>query len=636
MNYFDELKKLLDVEHQYDKLQHEELLFRKSLQERKIQGVTWYPITISQTEIGRGDYLHITIQKTNDLSEGHKFRFGMPVSLFSNYDPTEDRINGTISFVSRDTMRIALRVDELPDWSRRGKIGVDLLFDENSYKEMQDALVQAKEIASDKKNGQLIRQLIGEEAIYAPAVVNKGYENIALNASQNEAINNILQISPLSIVNGPPGTGKTTTLVHAVQALLKQEKKQILLVAPSNTAVDLLVDRLANVGVKVVRIGNSVKVSDHLQALTLDGRIDAHDANKEIKVLTKQARAYMDMAHKYKRSFGKAERDQRKALFDESRKIRREIDKIQDYIASDILNNAEVIACTLVGANHYSIRDRQYQTVIIDEAAQALEPACWIPILKAESVILAGDHLQLPPTVKSNKNATVGLYITLFEKLIKLYPAQVHLLDTQYRMHTAIMQYPSESLYEGKLLAHESVANRVLTGDTSPVLFIDTAGAGFEEKVEDDAIANEEEASFLVGHLVQYLKELQVQTTETSLPTVGVITPYRKQSIVLKELVANHEVVQSYPGNVQVHTIDSFQGQEKDIIYISLTRSNAQQLIGFLADVRRMNVAMTRAKRKLIVIGDSATVGNHLFYKGFLDYVSTLESYHSVWEWEMN
>lgn len=634
MNYFEDLARLLEAEQDYDRAQHEDLLQGRGLQERKAQGVTWYPIAITQTEMGRGDYLSISIQKTNDLEEGHKFRFGMPVALFSNHDPQADRLQGIIAYVSRDSMRISLRVDELPDWTRRGKLGIDLLFDENSYKEMHTALHTAMALVANVKEGTLVRQLIGQDHVEhqpSPTV----YVHPDLNESQQQAVSQILAMNPVQVVHGPPGTGKTTTLIHAVKALWKQQKQQILLVAPSNTAVDVLTERLDAAGVSVVRIGNPVKVSAHLQALTLDAKLDAHPANREVKTLEKQARAYTDMAHKYKRNFGKAERDQRKALFDEARKLRKEIDKVQDYMTTDILNKAEVITATLVGANQYMIKDRTYETVIIDEAAQALEPACWIPILKAKQVILAGDHQQLPPTVKSSAKSNQGLYITLLEKLVKLYPAAVSLLKVQYRMHAQIMRFPSQYLYQDALIAADTVADWRLLGDEQPVLFIDTAGAGFDELIEDDAISNVEEATFLGKHLRSLLLDLSSQYNATDFPSIGVVTPYRRQSLVLKECLGQDETIQERGQAIQVHTIDSFQGQEKDIIYISLTRSNAQQQIGFLADVRRMNVAMTRAKKKLVVIGDSSTIGLHPFYKQFIDYVTDLGGYHSVWEWDL-
>jgi ATP-dependent RNA/DNA helicase IGHMBP2 len=633
MNYFDEQLALLESEKQVDFTLHENLLLRSSLQERRSQGVSWFPIAISGSEMGRGDYLTITIQRTNFFEEGHKFRFGMPVALFSNHTPLEDRLEGVINFVSRDTMRISVRVDELPDWTRRGKLGVDLLFDEHSYREMFDALKEAKQRLADNNSPNLVQQLLNDNDSSAFIIEDGIYHNEGLNLSQNAAINQILSQKPLVLMHGPPGTGKTTALIAGIQALLKLQKKQILVVAPSNTAVDLLSERLVEKGINVVRMGNPVRVSEHLQKLTLDAKMDNHAANKERKNLEKQARAYTDMAHKYKRSFGRSERDQRKALFDEARKIRREIDKIQDYIIDDVLDNVEVITATLVGSNHPNIRARHYETVIIDEAAQSLEAACWIPILKANRLIMAGDHCQLPPTVKSSTRAHEGLYNTLFEKLVTRYPSAVSLLDVQYRMNAQIMHYPSQVLYEGKLIAAPIVENWTLENDAQPFVFIDTAGAGYEELIEENVISNKDEALFLIRHLKENLDALSKEYGTEDFPKIGVIAPYRQQSHVLKELIYADEYLQSFHSFLQVHTIDSFQGQEKDIIYISLTRSNSNQQIGFLSDIRRMNVAMTRAKKKLIVIGDSGTVGQHDFYKGMLDYVTSLDNYHSVWEW---
>lgn len=633
MKYFNELATWLDQEQAFDKAQHEALLLQRSVQERIALGVTWFPIAITNSELGRGDYLTITVNRTNHPEEGHQFRYGMPVSLFSNHNPQQDRLHGIVAFAGRDTMRISFRVDELPAWSHGGRLGIDLLFDENSYKEMHRALDEANRALSDKKQGNLVKKLLGETDVRESSL-SPAFENDNLNPRQNKAIAHILGENFLSILHGPPGTGKTTTLIYAVQALLKQRQQQLLIAAPSNTAVDLLTERLDAAGVSVVRIGNPIKVSDHLQKLTLDARVDSHVSFKTVKSLEKQARAYIDMAHKYKRNFGKAERDQRKALFDEARKIRTEIDRMLDYIVQDIFTNAQVITATLVGANHYTIRDRQYQTVIIDEAAQALEPACWIPILKADRVVLAGDHCQLPPTVKSSHQTTTGLYHTLFEKLVAQHPKHVSLLDVQYRMNAQIMKYPSLAFYADRLQAASAVAQWTLHGDDSPIMFIDTAGAGFEETVVDYAVSNHEEAHFLCNHLASFVTTLNMPLADPAFPSIGIITPYRAQSLYLREIIARDDRLKPFIKGLQVNTIDSFQGQEKDVIYISLTRSNAKQEIGFLADTRRMNVAMTRARKKLIVIGDSSTIGYHDFYGGFLDYMDSLNKHRSVWEWD--
>ncbi|MDM1294234.1 AAA family ATPase [Sphingobacterium sp. N143] len=634
MNYFDELISLLNEEKQHDKIQHEALLLKSSLKERRMHGVTWFPVQIVDSELGRGDYLSVTLARTNNQHLEHKFHFGMPVCLFSNHAPEEDRIEGIITSIHADRMQISFRVDELPDWSRRGKLGVDLQFDEYSYREMFRALREAKERSEKAQKDSLVNKLIGAEQLLS-GHQHQIFQHPDLNRSQNDAIQRILNTEDIVLLHGPPGTGKTTTLIRAVEALLKQNKTQILVVAPSNTAVDVLTERLDAEGITVTRIGNPVKVSEHLQALTLDTKVELHKANKEIRSLQKQVRSYTEMAQKYKRNFGKAEREQRKALFEEAYRIRKDVDRIQDFIVKDILDRSQVITATLVGANQEVIRHRMYETVVIDEAAQALEPACWIPILKARKLVLAGDHCQLPPTVKSSRETGNKLSYTLFEKLVKLFPDASALLDIQYRMNEQIMNYPSLIMYGGLLKADDSVANWRLPQDTEPIMFIDTAGAGFEESEHEESIFNRGEAYFLKHHLKLSFTLWQQSVSIGTWPSIGIIAPYRKQVTLLKEILEQDEELHPYMDNIKVQTIDSFQGQEKDIIYISLTRSNMDQQIGFLSDVRRMNVAMTRAKKKLVVIGDSATLGTHPFYLKFINYLEETQHYHSVWEWDI-
>jgi predicted DNA helicase len=354
-----------------------------------------------------------------------------------------------------------------------------------------------------------------------------------------------------------------------------------------------------------------------------------HSYVKDVKKLKKQASEYKNMAHKYKRSFGKAERDQRKALFDEAHKIMREVDKTEQFIIDDLVAKAQVITATLVGSNHYTIRDVKFNSVVIDEAGQALEPACWIPILKAQKVIMAGDHLQLSPTIKSNEAARAGLGITLLEKCVALYPEAVTLLEEQYRMNETIMGFSSKEFYDGRLKAHASVAHRLLFPGDMPFTFIDTAGCGFDEKLEGTSSVNPEEAVFLVKHLTQLAEELSTDT----FPTIAVISPYKEQIRILQELAAASEILKSFSDKISINTIDSFQGQERDVVYISMTRSNTDGDIGFLSDIRRMNVAITRAKKKLVIIGDSSTLGNFAFYADLIKYAEGVNGYKSAWEY---
>ncbi len=626
--YFKQLQHLLDIEREEDLQSYLKLTENTSAADRRALGLTWYPIAIRNTEIGRGDYLTVELERTTHQEFSHQFRFGSSVVLFSNHDAKTDRIEGIITHQSGSRMKISFRVDELPDWSRDGKLGVDLLFDNNSYDEMQAALKQATHLAENESENKLIRILTqgdkpsfrGEEKFIIPNT---------LNASQQLAVNKIISADHLAIVHGPPGTGKTTTLVHAIKSLVKHSDQKILVVAPSNTAVDLLTEKLAVEGLKVIRVGNPARVSERLLAATLDHQMADHPDMKTIKALKKQAAEFKNMAHKYKRSFGKAERDQRKALFDEAHKIGREVEKTEQYIMDNLFSKAQIITATLVGANHYTVRNLSYETIVIDEAGQALEPACWIPILKARKVILAGDHFQLSPTIKSNEASKNGLSNTLLEKTAGLHPESVVRLNEQYRMHKDIMGYSSKVFYQDALKAHHSVADRLLFADDAPINFIDTAGCSFEEKLDGTSTTNPDEAAFLVKHLSHLVDNLKTD----SFPSIAIVSPYKQQVQLLTALIDDNEALAPYRKQIAVNTIDSFQGQERDVVYISLTRSNAGGTIGFLADTRRMNVAMTRAKKKLVVIGDSATLSKSKFYGDFIEYTEKLAAYHSAWEY---
>jgi superfamily I DNA and/or RNA helicase len=635
MDYFKKLLELLKTEREVDKQAYLELSQSTSIIQRRANGLAWYPVAIRGTELNKAEYITVEVERTTNTDISHQLRFGVSASLFSNHDPKKDFIEGTITFASGNRLKISLRTDELPEWASDGKLGIDLLFDDNSYDEMQAALKQAIVLSEKKEEGRLINILTGVNAPTFDTDVPL-HENPKLNSTQQAAVNKIVQANELAIVHGPPGTGKTTTLVQAIKTLIKQGEKRILVTAPSNTAVDLLSEKLSEEGLNVLRVGNPARVSERLMALTLDSKVAAHSSIKEIKRLKKQAGEFKDMAHKYKRSFGKSEREQRKALFDEAYKIMKDVGRMEQYIIDDVTNKAQVVTATLVGANHYTVRGLQYNTVVIDEAGQAIEPACWIPILKGKKLILAGDHCQLSPTIKSDAAAKGGLSTTLLEKCIRLHPQSVVLLEEQYRMHETIMGYSSRVFYENKLKAHESVAGHLLHAMDTPLVFIDTAGCGFEEKNEGTSISNPEEAAFLFKHLTRMVTELGGHYTLEKFPTIAVISPYKEQLYVLKEQLQHNPTLQPYAHKIAVNTIDSFQGQERDIVYISMTRSNTDGIIGFLSDTRRMNVAMTRARKKLVVIGDSATLSRHPFYANFIAYAEQHNAYKSAWEenWE--
>ncbi|WP_046369828.1 AAA domain-containing protein [Flavihumibacter petaseus] len=633
MDYFSRLLSLLETERKEDRETWRRLTHENPVSERRANGMSWYPIAIKGTEIGRGDYITIEIERTTHTDTVHQFRSGMPASLFSQHDPETDRLDGIITWLSGNTLKLSLSVDELPRWTREGKLGVDLLFDENSYDEMRSALQQASKRLDHREDGTLIR-ILTKTGEVSPAAPLPPFQFTGLNPAQAAAAQAALEAKELAILHGPPGTGKTITLVALLKAAFSghlRAGEQVLVVAPSNAAVDLLSERLSVAGLKVVRIGNPARVAEKQLNLTLDYQMSAHPQMKQIKALRRQASEYRNLAHKYKRSFGKAERDQRKALFDEAGKIMKEVMATENYIAGDILERAQVITATLVGAANTTLNNRSFAMVVMDEAGQALEPAAWIPVLKTRKLIMAGDHHQLSPTVKSADAANGGLSETLLQKMAAALPQQVFLLSMQYRMHQLIMEFPSRQFYNGHLVAAPAVATRTLPDDQLPLSFVDTAGCGYEEKREGTGICNPEEADFLMLHLRQLVDQIRSKFPGNQLPDIGIISPYRLQVEILQDKL-EEQGPEFYPRSlVTANTIDSFQGQERDIIYISLARSNTEGTIGFLADVRRMNVAVTRAKKKLVIIGDSATLSQYPFYSDFIHFAGESGAHESAW-----
>ena len=411
-----------------------------------------------------------------------------------------------------------------------------------------------------------------------------------------------------------------TTQLYSQYVNATMRKPHILFCAPSNAAVDLLTEKLAEKGLSVIRIGNLSRIDENVLSHTLEQLISKHPQFKEVKKARKDAQELRKMATQYKRNFGKEERQQRNLLLQEAKNIAKHGIQTENYIIESLLENAQVITATLVGSNHHYIEHLKFKTIFIDEAAQALEPATWIPILKAEKVILAGDPFQLPPTVKSDIAARKGFAISLMEHGIE-HLENVSLLNTQYRMNELIMNFSNQQFYKGKLKADDTVKNHQIF-EEFPIEFIDTAGCSFDEKsVENSSsLHNPEECSLIQKHLTS-LEEKHSLTDFL----IGIISPYKGQVEYLKTQF-------SPQGNISINTIDSFQGQEKDIIYISLVRSNLDAQIGFLKDYRRMNVAMTRAKKKLVIIGDSATLGADKFYADLLDYCEKIGAYRTAWE----
>jgi superfamily I DNA and/or RNA helicase len=611
-----ELASLLKIEREEDLSIHEAYLKKRSIQNRKQAGLTWFPLKIVETGFGLGSYPFIVVERPVDRHK-HYFQSSAPVSLFSAQQGNEEEsIQGTVGYADESRMKITFYLDELPDWVDDGKLGVNLMFDSKTYDEMFRALNVL--INLEKGRSKDLRDIIlgnkNPEFAKSPNV-----HSVLLNDSQNEALNSIIAADDVAIVHGPPGTGKTTTLVESIKFLVADGKK-VMVTAPSNAAVDHLTRSIANAGVSIVRIGNLAKVEEDTTAHTLDVLLSQDRDFKQIRELKKRASEMRKMGSKYRRSFGREEAEQRKLLFQEAKNLNKEARELESYIVNKLIDQAQVIACTLIGSTHEYIRSKIFDIVVIDEAGQALEPACWVAILKAEKVVMAGDPFQLPPTVKSHKAERKGLTKTLLEKTIERLP-QISLLKTQYRMHKDIMSFSNLKFYNNALEAHESVAMRGIGGLFPSVEFIDTAGCGYaeQESEENSSRSNREEAHLLMRHFNQLKLDLSDQSS------VGVISPYRGQIDILSDLFNDEKMV-------TVNTIDSFQGQERDVIYLSLVRSNDRSEIGFLKDYRRMNVAMTRARMKLVVIGDSATLGNDSFYSDFLDFAEKLGAYRTAWE----
>ncbi|HEX6225520.1 MAG TPA: AAA domain-containing protein, partial [Chryseolinea sp.] len=487
---------LIKLERQADLEYYRQKVLLRSLQQRTKEGTTWYPVRLKRDYIGTGERLIIEVDRTSHLDQPHAFQSGKSASIFSNAGgkPEKDHVNGVINYVRDNTMVITLNADELPEWIDDSLLGVDVMFDEMSYREMEYALKEVMK-AEDNRVSELREILIGGDQATTQEVIARALSTTHLNASQVDALNKIVTASEVGFIHGPPGTGKTTTLVQAISEVVAMEK-QVLVCAPSNAAVDLLAEKLSDRGLSVLRIGHPARVTEQSLNKTLDAKIAEHPSYRELRALRKKMEQLRSSALKFKRNFGYHEKQERKLLLQESKALKADADLLEFYIVNDLMQNTQVICCTLVGSSHPVLRGKKFQTVFIDEAAQALEPASWIPILRSHRIIFAGDHQQLPPTIKSMEAAKLGLAKTLFEKGIERQPHMSVMLKVQYRMNEDIMKFSSEFFYGNDLSAHESVKNGVLVPGESPIDFIDTAGCGFSEAQDPETLSrfNEEEA----------------------------------------------------------------------------------------------------------------------------------------------
>lgn len=618
---------LLEIEYNHEKEE-----FRKQTEtmgvERKVRrGDAWFPISIGRSYYNSLNQMVVEVMRQPGSDIEHNFEAGRPVCFFTIKNDTSTTgakntkagsklqylsFTATVSYAEQDRMVVALPDSgRIVDLQRQDALGVQLFFDETSYRLMFEALDRVIRARSGR-----LADL--RDIFYTKAPASRYTFDAMrfpwLNASQEKAVNEVLWAKDVAVVHGPPGTGKTTTLVEAIFETLRRES-QVLVCAQSNMAVDWISEKLVDRGINVLRIGNPTRVNDKMLSFTYERRFEAHpdypqlwSIRKAIREL-RQQRKHADSWHQ------KMDRLKSRAT------------ELELRIRSSLFGEARVIASTLTGAANRVLEGEKYSTLFIDEAAQALEAACWIAIRKAGRVILAGDHCQLPPTVKSIMALKGGLGKTLMERIVENKPETVTLLKMQYRMNEQIMKFSSEWFYHGMVESAPTVSHRGILDYDTPMMWIDTAECdGKEEFVgENFGRINRAEAELTLQTLQQYLEKIGKQRILEESIDVGIISPYRAQVQLLRKELRKREFFRPYRHLLTVNTVDGFQGQERDIILISLVRSNDGGDIGFLRDLRRMNVAITRARMKLIILGSSETMTSHPFYKKLYEYVGQLK-----------
>lgn len=614
-----EQRRLLRQEYEYEKAEferHTQVLGVARLVKR---GLCWLPVTCGRSYFNSLSQLILEVSRTEDADIEHCFEFGRPLRFFSvaaNGDISYLPVKASVSYAS-DTLMAVVMPSSSAVAQVQGveKLGVQLSFDETTYQAMFEAL-SAVASAKDTRLASLREILLGAEAPQWRQLPPVAFP--WLNSEQEQAVNKVLCARDVAIVHGPPGTGKTTTLVEAIYETLHREP-QVLVCAQSNTAVDWISEKLVDRGVNVLRIGNPSRVNDKMLSFTYERRFEAHPSYPTLWAIRKELRSLRSQ----KRAGDYASRERmRHRLLD----LRRRAEELEVKIDADLFNSANVVASTLASANHRLLLGHHFATLFIDEAAQALEAACWIAIRKADKVVLAGDHQQLPPTVKCIEAARAGLDRTLMQRIAATKHEAVSLLRVQYRMHRAIMQFSSQWFYGGLLKADSSVENRGILDFDTPISWVDTAGLDMKEEFVGESFGrvNKAEGALLIDQLVAYVQKIGAHRILDESIDFGIISPYRAQLQYLRSLIKSRQELKPLRRLISVNTVDGFQGQERDVIMLSMVRANEDGSIGFLGDLRRMNVAMTRARMKLIVCGDSDTLCRHAFYRKLLAYITEL------------
>ena len=578
---------------------------------RVARGQCWFPVRLGRSYYNSLNRFVVEVARDEVADEvDSAFEYGRQVRFF--YEALDGKIiyrnfPAMVSFCDGGHMAVVLpSTSALKEIDGVARLGVDLAFDETSFAAMREALDDVA-AAKGSRLAELRDVLCG--------FVAPGFRELQpmtfpwLNASQQRAVNKTLCCRDVMVVHGPPGTGKTTTLVEAVYETLRREP-QVMVCAQSNAAVDWICGKLIDRGVPVLRVGNPARVDDKVLSATYERQFEAHPDYPELWGVRKAIREVSAGRRRMSRADASA-------LSNRLHNLRRRAVELEVKIQVEIFESARVVASTLVGSDNAVLKGRRFTTLYIDEAGQALEAACWIAIRKADRVIFAGDHCQLPPTVKSVEAERAGLSRSLMESVVDKCRSAVELLTVQYRMNEAIMRFSSDWFYGGRLQAAEEVKCRGILDFDSPVEWLDTSEMDFSEKYVSatGGRVNPDEGEFMLDSLEAYIKRIGEKRVEDENLDFAVISPYKAQVSWLRRNAKKRNVLRRLKGKIAINTIDGFQGQERDVVFISLVRSNDDGKIGFLSDLRRMNVAMTRARMKLVIIGSAATLTRHPFYE---------------------
>ena len=627
-DHFQRLARLLDLEAESEKQETIRSLEKLSPAEAESSGNSLINLVIHEEDSGLGGKILLTFGKRNEnLSlPWSRIGNGSPVILSEEglHDKDAPSWRGIVSRAHKDTIQVAFTQWPESD-SDKPTFRLDRSTDEISRQRQRLALETARGAKGTRLS--ILRDvLLGKQNPVFNKIEFPNPFNKKLNDSQNQAVAFALSAEDVAIIHGPPGTGKTTTLIELMRQIVRNDQT-VLAVAASNLAVDNILERLINAGESAIRLGHPARVSPALREHTLDELAEAHPDMRLARKLTRDAHSLRNQASKYFRI--KPDPNLRHSLREEAKQLLNEARQIEDAVTERIISNAKIICATATGLDSDFFTRRKFDWCIMDEASQSVEPSAWIPVQYANRLVLAGDHFQLPPTVISPEATRGGFNISLMERLLNINSELSRKLNVQYRMHQDIMNFSSDVFYEKSLQADETVRAALLSDlpqvtssalTDSPIHFIDTAGASYDEEQEPDGDSrlNPLEAELVIRKVNDLL------ACGLSSDQIAIISPYSAQVKYLREKIKHHEI--------EIDSVDGFQGREKEAVIVSLVRSNREGEVGFLADTRRMNVALTRARRKLIVIGDSATITSHGFYQRMVEYFESIGAYHSVWE----